>query len=655
MYKKVEILLAFIDSYHDFGNLDKENNFICLQNLFYLLNKKEELNSINFLNKVFKNIIKEIFTFKNYINVNSSNFENLIRQEVFCHIKRDFLNINQSNENIILNFNKLFNFTINNSNFNTSTIFNTLISDDHKILLRQQLYYLISNKFNSKINSEIIDFFMDYMNLSIYDKETTNKIKLKILFNLQVLNFTNVVYPITFFDDNGVGLNIKNFRFNILNLDKIFIDEAKTASVDKYFINYESGKRNKNIIVNDETKTLVFNIDENKDKIKLIDTHFYLQDHNIISQYKNVKLSFTANTVGRSVNDDKNYGIYQITLLFINFFNLVNCDYKNKLEEHNDKLFKKVNNNKNKIQHILDSIEKITNKIINFDFVNQTNLKIMEILKKHYGYQNFNEKAILNKRTEILNIIVEFDFIKCLISKIQTCENDFLINVQKINNFIKKLNEAVLFLNNFGITESPTDYININDYDYELFKICNLINLKHEIKISKNNILSYLFFDYIYKNKQVISNTLVVNNLHFELANLFLLFKNDIVMGQGYLVSLMFGAKRFGDWIQMQLSKKLYFMLQTNDFYCKLYGYLIGAPVFFDDNIFNYMPNDISLTNENFKIISKNNQNQIITITDNLHLIYKSLRNIKTKEINRFYFNKYLKYKNKYLRLKKHD
>jgi hypothetical protein len=46
------------------------------------------------------------------------------------------------------------------------------------------------------------------------------------------------------------------------------------------------------------------------------------------------------------------------------------------------------------------------------------------------------------------------------------------------------------------------------------------------------------------------------------------------------MIVLVLGSKRFGDWIQMQMSKDLYFYLKTNDLLCKLYGILIGAPTF---------------------------------------------------------------------------
>lgn len=116
----------------------------------------------------------------------------------------------------------------------------------------------------------------------------------------------------------------------------------------------------------------------------------------------------------------------------------------------------------------------------------------------------------------------------------------------------------------------------------------------------------------------------------------------------GCIVFLLFGFKRFGDWMQVELSSKLYFTLQTTDYYCKLYGLLIGAPVIIDKIIYNYEPPE-NLLLTNFILF---NENDTKIINDRDKLIYKGLRDIETTGINHYYFNKYKKYKIKYLQLK---
>ena len=113
---------------------------------------------------------------------------------------------------------------------------------------------------------------------------------------------------------------------------------------------------------------------------------------------------------------------------------------------------------------------------------------------------------------------------------------------------------------------------------------------------------------------------------------------------------MLFGCKRFGDWIQVYLAKKYYFMLETTDFYCKLYELLVGATTMIKDELYNYNPsNDMEMPD--YRIIDKNNT--IYQQNESNGIIYKGLQNVKTTTINRDYFEKYMKYKSKYIELKK--
>ncbi len=121
----------------------------------------------------------------------------------------------------------------------------------------------------------------------------------------------------------------------------------------------------------------------------------------------------------------------------------------------------------------------------------------------------------------------------------------------------------------------------------------------------------------------------------------------------GFLAFMLFGAKRFGDWVQAELSKKYYFMLQTTDHYCKLYSYLIGAPVIIGDNIYNYeLPTNFSTIVDTsiFQKFDKTDYRDINKMDE--PLIFRDIREFTTP-LSRYYFDKYIKYKNKYLELKK--
>lgn len=127
---------------------------------------------------------------------------------------------------------------------------------------------------------------------------------------------------------------------------------------------------------------------------------------------------------------------------------------------------------------------------------------------------------------------------------------------------------------------------------------------------------------------------------------------NNIDKCLGIIVFILFGSKRFGDWIQVELAKKYYFMLRTDDFYCRLYSYIINAPVIIDKIIYNYKPVENFNNSIDTKIFSKTdeklNKNDI---TNNDKIIFTDTREIEGS-LNRYYFHKYLKYKYKYLRLK---
>ena len=148
------------------------------------------------------------------------------------------------------------------------------------------------------------------------------------------------------------------------------------------------------------------------------------------------------------------------------------------------------------------------------------------------------------------------------------------------------------------------------------------------------------------------------------------------------LFDIILGCKRFGDWYVQKLAFVNYFFVKTNDFWANIYGLLLGTPCIFPKNknyfLFNYLPHNdlIKLFNEgksNISIYSysnmigkKNNfiynQNSVVgsEINDKIHElenfnlfdIGENGNIISEEDFERYYFNKYIKYKNKYLNLK---
>jgi len=196
-------------------------------------------------------------------------------------------------------------------------------------------------------------------------------------------------------------------------------------------------------------------------------------------------------------------------------------------------------------------------------------------------------------------------------------------------------------------------------------------------KISKKEIIEFINQIYKYisnKNKQEVMN----DNTNKHLC-------------QGLVAYILAGVKRFGDWIQMKLSKKLYLMLQTKDNLCKAYGILIGAPVEYvkDENkktksddddeeeieeekerktkkkvdsskiiIYNYKPSDdfnfssFEPISSEFKIFDSTNHRDIKIGEDKMFVPFSGNIKIETN-ISRYWFHKYSKYKIKYMELKR--
>jgi hypothetical protein len=194
--------------------------------------------------------------------------------------------------------------------------------------------------------------------------------------------------------------------------------------------------------------------------------------------------------------------------------------------------------------------------------------------------------------------------------------------------------------------------------------ISTILNVVKEISNIIQNLeniasLTYSFIENFSINtnyKKLFGNE---NNIKLYLTNILILIQASIEKKyiEGFIITILFGLKRFGDWIQLKISKKYYFIVQTKDFYSLMYGLLIKAPVIIENKLYNYNPPSKFLTDltygiESIKIFDKND---IRDIQDE-KIIFKGLRDINV-DINRLYLDKYLhkylKYKKKYLILKK--
>ena len=648
---KVLIFLSFIDSLHDFFKLDKNKICFTLLKNFY----NHTFNNI-FFDEIFNTDIKQILSFNT--NVNDVKNRELIKNFIFYKIPRNGIDIEDLHLKIIQDFNSVFDVILKKFNNFTSTFnLNTLLSDKHKILFRQTIYFLIQN-----YDENVVDFILDYMNINknIYNDSVLEFIKKKIKTNLKKKKFNHITYPITYFNDTTTGFKNNTFLFNIINFDKNFIDSALVTSPKTQFNNYSLNKFNNQLFINDTNHILGFTIDRNKDKISLLGFDFYLEKNLLTCSHDNIKLYIKKNSVGRNVTDNNqndinqnnnnqnnnnqndNNGIYQITnillLFFKNIFDYIKNNQLINLQSKIQKMIKYNENIKNIIKNIRIQIRKINLIDFNDDIIINTLFKLFPKRK------NYSQKLINQYKTKI-------EYLKKNYLDILKINNFNKNNITSINNLIQQFNEIIPFLNliqnNLNYTQiTPIIY---NNYYYLLSQFNNVIT-DDNININDNGFL-LLFFDEIYKNINELIKFFYIKNLYTQLYNIYKKYLT-LELCQGCIIFIMFGFKRFGDWIQVYLSNKFYFMLETNDFYCKLYSYLVGAPVIFDKMIYNYDLIKIKpdIDKDLFKIINTNEK--ISNYTNNDTILYRSLRNIHTHTINRFYFNKYIKYKKKYLKLK---
>lgn len=174
-----------------------------------------------------------------------------------------------------------------------------------------------------------------------------------------------------------------------------------------------------------------------------------------------------------------------------------------------------------------------------------------------------------------------------------------------------------------------------------------------------------------------ISKFIIIDDIFYDSLIQLKIYKNP----NEIIITLLLGVKRFGDWSQMNISKKNYFYLQTDDLLCKLYGILIKAPVLWIDNnynitVYNYdtIKTDKVNININFDPININIIHRrlyentghtfgtLIIHPDSKEKNSKKISDIKNKiseltnkiiPFERIYYQKYIKYKTKYLELKK--
>lgn len=476
---------------------------------------------------------------------------------------------------------------------------------------------------------------------------------------------------------------------NIEEVKKVNEAEVLDIIIEKFGVNKKEIKELNEIIVLNFKKIFGENIiADNKKIIKVRQILYFLirsfkkQNYdlaeklfNTILLYANKKDSITFESIKQNiVNFNQNENLtYPVTFfddmttgLDVNMFNfhIINFD-KNLIDgaltmSPQNYLLESLATNTNNLSIKSDDNQVVSS--IGFTVEKGPEINALIFYKTKY-YLNFDDNITCDFTDKINN-------------------ESFNIKIKIKTNEISKITFIIDSINT--IIHNYWDLIHTNGFDNQPIYKDNIF--KHDLM--SEDVIKLLIlnvYKYIIQKTQFVKTETTTHNELIKIKNLCF----------GMVLYLFTGIKRFGDWIQMQLSKNLYFTIQTKDQICKAYGILIGAPVFHgnneDDNeksiIFNYSPSIdfIQHANLNFKydkfneIYKKFNLNKNFFYKKNCNLYGKSkiskeiknvpidikpinkndvltLKNINGQEflvpVRRHYFDKYIKYKNKYLKLK---
>ena len=179
------------------------------------------------------------------------------------------------------------------------------------------------------------------------------------------------------------------------------------------------------------------------------------------------------------------------------------------------------------------------------------------------------------------------------------------------------------------------------NYIFDVFIYCEYKTIKIKFLSNEKPLIKSLVeqsIEYMKDSSKIISSSIInITEYIIELHKIML--EPD---SKGLLCLMIFGVKRFGDWIQAKMSKDLYFGVKTVDYFMVTYLALSGAPIIINNSIYNWKPNhDKSLSN--FRIYKN------IHIPPNQYFNFYGVNVL----LNRFFFEKYNKYKNKYIKLNK--
>ncbi len=639
-------VLGILDNYHDFKSLD--DLYLKTYKNFYLellRNQGFRLSSEPFTLSNLKDIFKTTFS---KINVDSKKIRDSLFRYFLDNFPRPHIPLSEIHRIIIENFNRIFNIKIEGT---FSSYISELFTDDEKISLRMPLYHLIKNLKTGGDVSDILIFFIKYLNLEILNDDIKNQIKNKIIQNALRIR-DNKTYPTTYIDDMTSGLNNQRlYAYKLINIDKLKIDEARTEGIVKYFTNYDKGKNYQGLFINNNNSSLGLKINKRTDGVYFLGSYTYIDENYLIVEFDGITFSFNKNSVGRG----ETFGLKQVIDLLLKYYKTTHTRITTL--RFND-VVEPVLLLKSKMKKFDDTIKKVSE--IFHNILTRTYDKSY-FIDKYYEYYS----DVLSDSNYSL-LLIELSELKALISKYNRMiltgydnYTDFLKIKKYILSILKKMKETNLIkiykiINNTVLIKliNILDDINISDFEFKK----HLLFPNNESDYDDNlKHLLYFIHEFEKLSKDNLIKILNIDELYIEFNKIYQKYGNNFEKVSGLIMFILFNAKRFADWIQAELAKKYYLMLQTKDHFLEFYLYLIGAPIILDNIIYNFEPQgDISSIFASMVKIDRNKSESTFNVDNPLDkLLYTGIKTIKLPKISRNYFDKYIKYKTKYELLKK--
>jgi len=504
-------------------------------------------------------------------------------------------------------------------------------------------YIILNNIYTSLNNNELIQYHDSNYKTKNYNYNKINKISLSDFKKVLLQNFKFITHNI-----NDLEVLYRMIDYNGSN--NLIYNKIKLSNNKELFY------------LNDNTIELIFyqrdifyklikNIENNNENQTEIILKFILSDNN-------------------NDDDNKYYDKYE-KLIIKNIFNGLNNDkiqpinfpisYINDTETDNidgiENIYKfKINNSQ---KEVIDQAKISTNNNNSETSTNRKNATLDKLIEKQFNTEN-------NKIKE--NIKIDKSFHNYYEQKYK------YNNINKINLELINFNKSLSYMKNDDFEINMSLIKDNNKYTIQLLFIDIKNNIKYSFNYKNDNSITeisnlidlYISNQYGKIDKYFIikkdNEPLLIKEFNNELLKI--IKKNKKIkeyynVRNGIMLFIITSFKRFGDWYQQLISQYTYLYIITSDFYAKLFGIINKSPVIINEYktgeyyLYNFLPNEeLASSNE---IEFKHSENLIhpkskFGINNSTDL--DENRYYKNKINNHDFYHKYLKYKNKYNKLK---